>query len=276
MSFRLATGLYYQPPFYRELRGLQGDVNPNVLSQKSAHVVGGLTYDFYSGGKRRIPYRIIMEAYYKELWDMVSYDVDNVRVRYAGENNATGYVTGLDFRVNGEFVPDAESWINISLLRAREHINGVQHLNRKIGATEADEVADVPRPTDQLMTISMFFQDYLRGNPNFRTHINLTYGTGLPYGLPNNNIVYRNTYRFKAYHRVDIGFSWRMFDPEKHSPKHWLSFTRGTWLSLEVFNLMRVSNVASNTWIKTIYNQQYAVPNYLTSRRINLRLRMDF
>ena len=276
VSFRLATGLYYQPAFYRELRNIYGVVNPNVLAQKSAHIVGGLTYDFYAGARRRIPFRFIAEAYYKQLWDLVSYDVENVRVRYAGQNNATGYVTGLDLRINGEFVPNAESWLNIGFLHAREAIDSVQHLKREIGDTEAQPVKDVPRPTDQLMTFSMFFQDYMPKHPQFSTQLNLTVGTGLPFGIPNNNVVYRNTYRFKAYHRVDIGFSWRMYDPATSKPNNFLRFTRGTYLSLEVFNLLKVANVASNTWIKTVYAQQYAVPNYLTSRRINLKLRMDF
>ncbi|MFM9946953.1 MAG: TonB-dependent receptor, partial [Saprospiraceae bacterium] len=187
-------------------------------------------------------------------------------------------VTGLDIRLNGEFVPDAESWINLSFLRAREKITGIQHLQREIGQTEATEVKDVPRPTDQTMTLSMFFQDYLPKNKNFKMHMNFTVGTGLPFGLQGGNRVYRNTYRFSPYHRVDIGFSLALWDESRRAarPHHPLRFTRNAWLSLEVFNLMQVQNQAGNTWIKTVFNQQYAIPNYLTSRRINLRLRMDF
>jgi hypothetical protein len=278
ISFRLATGLYFQSPFYRELRKISGEVNTNVQSQKSLHVVGGLTWDFYAGNKNPRKFRFIAEAYYKYLWDVVSYDIDNVRIRYSGENDATGYVAGIDLRLNGEFVEGAESWINLSFLRARESLNGVQHLKRDIGDEEAQEVDDVPRPTDQFMTFSTFFQDHLPSNENFKMHLNLTVGTGLPYGLLNNNRVYRNTYRFPAYHRVDIGFSVQLWDKERRAsrPNHPLKFSESTWLSLEVFNLLEVSNVASNTWIKTIYNTQYAIPNFLTSRRINLRLRMDF
>lgn len=278
ISFRLAGGLYFQAPFYRELRDPNGVVRENTLSQKSFHLVGGITWDFYGGKKNPTKYRLISEIYYKHLWDLISYDVDNVRIRYSGFNNGTGYVAGLDFRLNGEFVKGAESWINLSLLRARESLNGIQHLKRDIGDEEATEVKDVPRPTDQFLTLSMFFQDYLPKNENFKMHLNLTVGTGLPYGLPNNNIVYRNTYRFPAYHRVDIGFSIQLWDRvnKTRKPNHPLRFTRNSWLSLEVFNLLKVANVASNTWIKTIYNTQYAIPNYLTSRRINLRLRMDF
>ena len=278
ISFRLAGGLYFQSPFYRELRDFDGVVNPKVLSQKSAHVVGGMTWDFYFDKLSDLKFRLIVEAYYKELWDLVSYEIDNVRIRYAGENNATGYVTGIDFRLNGEFVKGAESWFNLSFLRARERLDGVQHIVRKVGETEGTPVDDVPRPTDRLMTLSVFFQDYLPRNENFKMHLNFTVGTGLPYGLPNNNEIYRNTYRFPAYHRVDIGFSVLLWDRDwrRNKPHHPLRFTRTTWLSLEVFNLMKVQNVASNTWIKTLFLQYYAIPNYLTSRRINLRLKVDF
>lgn len=278
ISYRLSGGLYYQPAFYREMRRLDGSVNTNLKAQKSAHFVAGMTYDFLLGKKNPKDFRFIVEAYYKQLWDVVSYDLDNVRIRYSGENDATGYVAGLDMRINGEFVPGAESWINLSFLRARESLNGVQHLRREIGDEEAQEVADVPRPTDQFMTLSMFFQDYLPRNENFKMHLNLTVGTGFPYGLKGNNVVYRNTYRYNPYSRVDIGFSVLLWNESRKAekPKHFLRFSRNTWLSLEVFNLMAIQNAASTTWIKTVFDTQYAIPNYLTSRRVNLRLKMDF
>ncbi len=278
ISYRLAAGLYYQSPFYRELRRLDGTVNKGLLSQKSLHVVGGFTYDFNLKNVSPKPFRFILEAYYKNLWDVVSYEVDNVRIRYSGENDATGYVAGLDMRVNGEFVPGSESWINLSFLRAREQLNGIQHIVREIGDREGTTVSSVPRPTDQFLTLSMFFQDHLPKNEYFKMHLNFTVGTGLPYGLRGNNTIFRNTYRYRPYHRVDIGFSLALWEESKRAkkPKHWLGFTRSAWLRLEVFNLMAVQNVASNTWIKTVFNQQYAVPNFLTSRRVNLRLRMDF
>lgn len=278
ISYRLAAGLYYQAPFYRELRKPDGELNFDVESQKSMHVVAGLTWDFYIGKNNPKKFRFITEAYYKHLWDMIPYDVENVRIRYSGLNEARGYVAGIDFRLNGEFVPGAESWINLSFKRVRESIDGVQHLRREIGQEEAEEVNDVPRPSDQLMELSVLFQDYLPKNENFKMHLNLTVGTGLPYGLQGNNRIYRNTYRYSPYHRVDIGFSLQLWDQERRArrPNHPLRFTKNTWLSLEVFNLMQVQNQASTTWIKTIFNQQYAIPNYLTSRRINLRLRMDF
>ncbi|HHM21329.1 MAG TPA: TonB-dependent receptor [Bacteroidetes bacterium] len=278
ISYRFAAGLYFQPPFYRELRRFDGTVNRRLKAQKSAHVVAGFTYDFFLGKLSPTKFRLIIEAYYKKLWDLVSYEIDNVRIRYAGENDATGYVTGMDLRLNGEFVPGVESWFNLSLLRARESLLGVQHKKREIGSPDGHNVKDVPRPSDQFLQFSTFFQDYLPKNDAFKMNLSLTVGTGLPYGIPGSNREYRNTYRFKPYHRVDIGFSLRLFDEEKKSlkPKHPLRFTKATWISLEVFNLMEVQNEASRTWIKTIFQQQFAVPNYLTSRRINLRLRAEF
>ena len=278
ISYRLAGGLYFQPPFYRELRAFDGTVNRGLLSQKSAHIVGGLSWDFYLGKQNPKKFRFIAEAYYKSLWDLVSYEIENVRIRYSGQNDAEGYAVGLDMRLNGEFVPGSESWINLSFLRTRENIVGLQHMEREIGQEEAQPVADVPRPTDQLMNLSIFFQDHLPSNENFRMHLNLNVGTGLPFGLQGNNRVFRNTYRFSPYHRVDIGFSFLIWDAQRRAerPEHFLSFTRNTWVSLEIFNLMKVQNQAGNTWIKTIFNQQYAIPNYLTTRRVNLRLKMDF
>lgn len=278
VSYRLAGGIYTQPPFYREMRRPDGTINTDLRAQKSAHIVGGMTLDFYLGRRNPKKFRFITEAYYKSLWDLVSYEIENVRIRYSGENDATGYVAGIDLRLNGEFVPGAESWINLSFLQARETLTDIQHLRREIGQAEATEVDYVARPTDQSMTLAIFFQDYFRDNENFKMHLNLTVGTGLPFGLRGNNRVFRNTYRFNPYHRVDIGFSLLLWDEEKRKrkPDHLLNFSRKTWLSLEVFNLMQVQNQAGNTWIKTVFDQQYAIPNYLTSRRINLRFRFDF
>ena len=278
VSYRLAGGLYYQPAFYREMRGPDGSVNENLSAQKSAHVVAGFTYDFLWGKRRPVKMRLIAEAYYKKMWDLVSYDLDNVRIRYSGLNDSRGYATGIDVRLNGEFVPGAESWINLSLLRTRESIDGVQHQIRKLGDREGRPVKDVPRPTDRIVTLSTFFQDYLKKNKNIRMHLNFTVGTSLPFGIPDNNIVFRNPYRFAPYHRVDIGFGFQLWKQEwrNRRPHHLLRFTRNTWASFEVFNLLKVANEASNTWIKAITNVQYAIPNYLTGRRLNLRLKMDF
>ncbi len=278
VSLRLAAGYYAQPAFYREMRRLDGSVNTDLQSQKSIHVVGGMTLDFKMKKRPSTQFRLITEAYYKKLWDLVSYDIDNVRIRYSGDNDANGYVMGLDLRLNGEFVKGAESWINLSFLTAKEQIEGVNHISLEEGGLNQKEVDFVPRPTDQLMTLSVFFQDHLRRNENLKMHFNFTFGSGLPFGVPGNNVIIRNPFRFKEYHRVDIGFSALLYNEAwaPRRPKHFLAFTKNTWLSLEVFNLLQVANVASNTWIKSIYNVQYAVKNFLTSRRINLRLKVDF
>ncbi|MCP9237046.1 carboxypeptidase-like regulatory domain-containing protein [Lewinella sp. JB7] len=282
ITYKLAGGLYQQQPFYREMRAPDGTVNTDLRSQKSFHLVGGITSDFYYGKRNPKKFRLITEAYYKSLWDLVSYEIENVRIQYSGLNDASGYVAGLDFRLNGEFVPGADSWLNLSLLRAREKLRDVEHrkvIGRGPNGEVLDEVVEyVPRPTDQLFQLSLFFQDYLRNNPNFRTHVNLTVGGGLPFGIQGSNTVYRNTLRFDTYHRIDIGFSWRLYDRETSRRRDTspLRFTRSTYLSLEVFNLMNVGNQAGNTFIKTIFEQQYAVPNRLTGRRVNLRLKTEF
>jgi hypothetical protein len=277
LTFKVSSGLYFQPPFYRELRNQQGIVNTDLLSQKSFHILAGGTWDFPVGDKE---FRIIAETYYKYLWDLVAYDIDNVRVRYYGENNASGYATGIDVRLNGEFVPGAESWVNLSFLRTRESFDGVQHLSREIGRpSDTTQVKDVARPTDQLFALSVLFQDYLPQNENFKMNLNMTISSGKPFGLPNDNIIYRNTYRFNPYYRVDIGFSALLWDREKSH--RWqtgsaLRHLRRAWVSVEVFNLLAVQNTAANTWVKTIFAQQFAIPNYLTSRRVNVRFKVDF
>ncbi len=277
-GFKIATGWYMQPGFYKELRRPDGTVNTDLKAQKSFQVLAGYSAGFGPETKNGRMYKFIMEAYYKSLWDLVSYEVDNVRIRYAGENNSTGYLAGLDMRINGEIVPGAESWINLSFLRARERIDGIQHLKREIGKSEGSPVADVPRPTDQFMTLNVFFQDYLPDNENFRVHVATSIGTGLPFGIKDNNIIYRNTYRYKPYHRVDIGFSTRLWTRawKKDKPHSFLAVTRDSWVSLEILNLLQVRNEASRTWVKTIFKSQYAIPNYLSSRRLNLKLRCEF
>lgn len=278
IGYRLAAGWYAQPPFYKELRRPDGTVNTNLKAQKSFHLLAGLSAGFGPEGSYGPKYKFIMEAYYKPLWDQVSYEVDNVRIRYSGENDASGYIAGIDFRINGELVPGAESWVNLSFLRARESLDGVQHFARKVGVPEGKPVVDVPRPTDQFMALNVFFQDYFPNNDNFRVHLNMSIGTGLPFGLKNDNQIFRNTYRFKPYHRVDMGFSFRLWKESWGNvrPNSIFSVTRDSWLSLEIFNLLQVRNEASRTWIKTIFKSQYAIPNYLSSRRLNIKFRCEF
>ncbi len=278
ISYKLAGGVYYQTPFYRELRRTDGTINQDLKAQKSIHVVAGMTTDFYWKRMSDKPFRFIAEAFYKKLDNLVSYDIDNVRIRYSGENDASGSAMGLDMRLNGEFVPGAESWFNMSFLRVRESLDGVQHRKYDPSADSFVDVSTVSRPTDQFVHFSLYFQDYLPRNENFKVNFLLTYATGLPFGLPENNREIRNTFTFKDYRRVDMGLSLQLWNEEwkERKPTHFLRSFDNVWLSLEIFNLMGIENVSSNTWIKTIFAQQFAVPNNLTNRRINLRLRMAF
>jgi hypothetical protein len=296
LTFKLAAGAYHQPPFYRELRDLRGNISTDVKAQKSIHVLGGVVWDFVMFKRR---FKFITEGYYKHQWDLIPYDVENVRVRYYGDNIARGYVGGVDFRLNGELVPGMESWINLSFLRAREQFDSVQHKIYRLVGTEVDTVltTDVPKPTDQLFIFSMYFQDYFPGAEWFQVNLALTVGAGMPFGIPRDNVVARNLYRYPAYHRIDIGFSFGLWNRDKYVKKHFaeegkvsmpnayeeyrkrkhvLKHLNNIWLSAEVFNLMATANVASNTWIKDFTNTSYAIPNYLTSRRINVRLRVEF
>jgi len=277
VTFKLSGGLYYQPAFYREIRLLDGNLNPNIRAQKSTHFVAGMSYDFNWKRVSKSKFRLISELYYKKLDNLISYEIDNVRIRYSGENDATGYVAGLDLRVNGEFVPGAESWVNLSFLKARESLNGVDHQVFFLGDTTTTSVKDVPRPTDQFFNISIFFQDYLPKNEDFKMNLNLTFGSGLPFGIKGNNRVSRNIFRFKNYQRVDIGFSYQIWNEKKllSKPLHPFRRLKNAWISFEVFNLMDISNVGSNVWIKTIGKQQYAIPNFLTSRRLNLKFKVE-
>jgi hypothetical protein len=276
ISYRLAAGRYYQASFYREFRLPNGGVNRDAKSQESVHLVGGINYDFLWKSRSKKPFKLLSEIYYKQMSNLISYDVDNVRIAYAGKNDSKGYATGIDFRINGEFVPDAESWVNVGFLRTRESIDGVQHKVRR--DTAFYNIGDVPRPTDRFFNINLFFQDYLPKNKNFKANVAYSYASGLPFGTKDNNQILRNIFRYKPYQRLDIGFSYMLWDKKQSRVATSNPFrnTDKTWLSFEVFNIMNITNTASITWIRTITNEQYAINNYLTGRRVNLRFRIDF
>ncbi len=263
---KIAGGLYQQPPFYRELRDLDGIVHTDVKAQKSFHLVLGSDYVFKAWNR---PFRLITEAYYKRLWDLVPYDIEDVKIRYYGKNMAHGYATGIDLRLNGEFVEDAESWITLSVMQTREDLEGdfyLDSLGNKV------EIGYLPRPTDQRVNVGVLFQDYLPGNKNFKMHLNMLFGTGLPFGPPG-SARFRNAMRIPPYRRVDIGFSALLLDPERElPPKNMFRYFHSIWASLEVFNLLGIENTISHIWLKDNYNNLYAFENHLTSRRINLRL----
>ncbi len=270
IQFRLASGYYYQMPFFKEMIMMNGTINHNIKAQRSIHFVFGTDYNIKIWKR---PFKILTEAYYKNLDFLIPYQVDNVRIRYYGTNNSKGYITGLDFKINGEFVPGTESWASISLMQAKEDIIDDTYIDTN-GITIYPGY--IPRPTDQLVNFALFFQDYLPSMPSLKMHLTLFYGTGLPFGPPNQP-KYKAIYRLPSYQRVDIGFSQVIKSEGKTLEKfRWLNPFKSLWISLEVFNLLGNNNTISYTWITDIHNKQYGVPNYLTSRRLNIRLIGNF
>ena len=287
--FRLASGTYNQPPFYRELRKFNGVLNTDIKSQKSTQFVGGVDYQFESSAKR--PFRVSAEAYYKSMKDVIPYDIDNVKIKYYGTNNAKAYATGIELRLFGELVKEAESWISIGLMKTRENITNDFYYNYKnaageiITANSTDQIATdsikndigyLRRPTDRLITAGLFLQDYLATNKNFKVHLNVLYGSNMPYNIPNST-KYRNALIIDPYIRVDIGFSalllGEQFNRRSHSP---FKKFENIWASLEVFNLINKANTISYQLIKDFANNTYALPNKLTPRLLNFKLIAKF
>ncbi len=281
---KFAAGIYDQPPFYRELRKLDGTVNTAVKAQKSYQLVAGMDYNFKKNNK---PCRLTTEAYYKNMWDVIPYDIDNVRIRYFGTNNAKAYTYGIETRIYAELVKDAESWFSIGLMRSRENIEGDHYYLYKNAAGEiitsntqdqviADSVRQdvgwLRRPTDRLITLGLFLQDYLSTNKNFKVHLSLIYGSNMPYNIPN-SIKYRNALTIEPYIRTDIGFSALLLSEKSKRRSHnpFRSFDN-IWASFEVFNLIDRANIISYQLIKDFSNAVYSIPNRLTPRLINFKL----
>ena len=255
--FRLAGGYYSQPPSFRELINLEGNIVPGLKAQRALQVVAGS--DLYFKAWER-PFKFTGEAYYKYINNLIPYTIDNLKINYYGTNNAFGYATGVDFRVNGEFVKGVESWASLSFMKTEEDIGGTW----------------VPRPTDQRVNLSIFFQDYIPHYPSWRVNLTLFYGTGLPFGAPNTPLT-QQTLRMPPYRRVDIGLSKQIIgEHTRFSGKNPFRVFHSMWISLEVFNLLQISNTVSYLWITDINNQQYAVPNYLTPRQFNVKLQTTF
>lgn len=275
MLFRFASGLYYQPPFYKEMKNSDGVVNPDIKSQKSLHFVLGNDYIFKAWNR---PFKLTTELYYKILYDLIPYKIDNVHLEYLAENNAKGYAYGVDFKINGEFVQGIESWASLSLMQTKEDIDGDFYYDKD---GELVEPGYYPRPTDQLVNFSMYFQDYLPMNPSYRMNLSLHYGSRLPFSSPDKDR-YDQVFRMRAYKRVDLGLSKVIISKDKTFEKtKWLNSFEDMWISFEIFNLLDINNTISYMWVKTVNNQagnasQYAVPNYLTSRRFNLKLTVKF
>jgi hypothetical protein len=265
--FKFSTGYYQQPPFYREMRDFNGNVNTNLLAQKSYQAVLGADYNFKMYGR---PFKLTGETYYKNLWDLDPYIYDNVRIRYTGKNDAIGYVYGGELRLYGDLVKDATSWISIGLMKGSQKI------------TDSPGIPGYanyfPLPSDQRFMLGMYFEDYVPKHKNYKVHINMIYASGLPVGPPTGHL-YQDILRLPAYKRVDIGFSALLLDASRmeHPAHSFFNNIKSIWASLEVFNLLSIQNTLSYTWIQDwTSGLRYAVPNRLTSRLLNVKVIFNF
>ena len=267
--FRAATGIYYQPPFYKELRTQDGILKNNVKAQQSIHYVLGSDYLFYSWGR---PFKWVTEIYYKDLNNLIPYKVDNVQIKYLPNQISNGYATGIDIKINGEFVSGVESWASLSIMKTEEDIVGDNKVDNN---GNISNIGFIPRPTDQRVNFSMFFQDYLPKNPNYKMHLNLVYGSGLPFGPPNSE-KHEDILRIPDYRRADIGFSAILKSENKNNINKWLNRFNSIWVSLEVFNILDINNTVSYLWVADITGREYAVPNFLTKRQLNTKIIFSF
>jgi len=259
MLFRVSGGLYYQPPFYRELRDSLGTVHPEVKAQKSVHIVIGNDYSFGMWGR---PFKLISEVYYKQLSDVNPFTIDNVKIRYRARNNAVAYAAGVDFRLNGEFVPGTESWFSVGYLQTEENI---------------DDRGYISRATDQRLKLALVFQDYVPSIPSLKMYLNLVYNTGVPGGSPSYADPYLYQNRLKAYFRSDIGISYIFVDPNNPAHKKWLKKFKQLSAGIELFNMFDNQNTITNTWVKDVSSSRYvAIPNYLSGRVLNVKVAMRF
>ncbi|WP_412464490.1 TonB-dependent receptor [Flavobacterium mekongense] len=256
MVFRFATGLYHQPPFYRELRDINGAVNPNVKAQQSLHFVLSNDYNFKMSKRK---FKLVTEAYYKSMTDVNTYTLENVRIRYRANNNAEAYAYGLDVRLNGEFVPGTESWLSLGYMKTEENQDGRGF---------------IARPTDQRLKVGILFQDYMPNLPNMKLYLNLVYNTGLPGGSPSYADAYVYQSRLRDYRRADVGFSYVLTERNNERPDgHWLKKFQDLSFGFEIFNLFNNQNAITNTWVRDVYTKnQYGIPNYMTTRVFNVKL----
>lgn len=259
MLFRMSTGLYYQPPFYRELRDASGTIQPDVKAQKSLHIVLGNDYSFKMWDR---PFKLTTEIYYKGITDVNPYTLENVRIRYAANNNAKAYAYGLDMRLNGEFVPGTESWFSFGFLKNEENI---------------DNRGYIARPTDQRLKFAALFQDYVPNVPNMKMYLNLVYNTGLPGGSPSYADAYNYQNRLPDYKRADLGLQFVVVDDKKQFDSGWRKPFKALSFGFEIYNMFDAQNSITNTWVRDVYSKrQYAIPNYLTPRVFNVKTSMRF
>ena len=259
-TLRFAAGLYYQAPFFKELRDTStvngityATLNEKIKSPRSIHFIAGYDYRFRINNQR---YRFTAEAYYKALGNLIPYSVNNVKVVYYGENRASGHAAGIDLKLYGEFVPGTDSWLTFSLMNTQMKLNG----------------KGVPLPTDQRFAVNLFFTDYFPGTERWRMSLKLALADGLPFSTPHRELE-TNTFRAPAYKRADIGMSYRLLDNSKGTKK---SIFKNIWLGVDCLNLFGIDNVNSYYWVTDVTNQQYAVPNYLTGRQLNGRVLIEF
>ncbi|MDE7166510.1 MAG: TonB-dependent receptor, partial [Bacteroidaceae bacterium] len=260
-TFRLATGLYYQRPFYKELRDTVTtagntvvQLNKGIKSQRSFQLLAGMEYKFRIA---RRPFKFTSEVYYKAQGNIIPYNVDNVRIVYYGQNLAKGYVAGIDLKVYGEFVKGTDSWISFGLMKAQMNLNGKK----------------IPQPTDQRWNMNFFFSDYFPGTTRWKMNLKATFADGLPFGAPHTGLE-RNVFRAPAYKRVDIGMNYRALNNEDRHLRH--NAVKNIWLGLDCFNIFGFSNVSGYYWVTDVVGSQFAVPNYLTGRMINVRALIEF
>ena len=259
MLFRISGGMYNQPPFYKELRDYSGKVIPAVDAQKSMQIILGNDYSFKLWER---PFKLVSELYYKHLTDVNTYTVDNVKVRYGADNNAIAYATGIDLRLNGEFVPGTESWVSIGFLKTEENKNNQGY---------------IPRPTDQRFKFGMLFQDYVPNIPNIKMYLNLVFNTGVPGGSPSYSNPYEYQNRLNSYKRADIGISYVFTDAKNQYQNGWLRDFKELSVGFEIFNMFDVQNAITNTWVRDVYSKQfYGIPNYMTQRVLNIKMDLKF
>lgn len=267
IKFHLATGIYYQPPFYKELKKPNAELIRSLKAQKSIQYLAGFNYYVSITGR---PFKFSTEAYYKDLVYITPYKVDNVRIQYLPEYEANGYTAGVDFKLNGEFLPGTESWASLSFMRSVEDIKGDYYINRDM---QLIHPGYYPRPTNQHFNFSMLFQDYLPSNPEYKVNLMLHYGGSLTTSPPDYKFP-SNTFDLPKYRRIDVGVSKTL---KKRSGELLIPGFKQLWVSAEIFNLFAFQNTISYEWIKTVNNMEginntFAVPNHLTSRRINIKI----
>jgi len=261
ITMRFATGLYYQAPFFKEIRDTTtvngityASLNRKAKSQRSIHFIAGFDYRFKMNNR---PFKFTAEAYYKALGNLVPYSVNNVKVVYYGDNMCSGHAAGLDLKLFGEFVPGTDSWVSLSLMNTSMKLNG----------------KSIPLPTDQRYAVNMFFTDYFPGTTRWKMSLKLALADGLPFSAPHRELE-SNVFRAPAYKRADIGLNYRIIDNnDRHNKRNPI---RNLWVGAECLNLLGINNVNSYYWITDVTGQQYAVPNYLTGRQINVKVSVDF